>query len=319
MPTYPPVLNDVSRLYEKSQFQGAIGMLDRSLRALGPEDGDARFDLLCWKAMMLTELKDYATCFDILWGLVDEGYVCPLSFNRYRPLENDPRYTEMDRKNEENRAAAEARSEMIYSVHLPEGYGDGKKYPMFLILHGDGFDGTILDLKEEWKPEHVTVHGVIAVYVQSSKVLLHRRYGWMRDPVAARRDVRVCYDDVVSKLDVDLDRVIVGGFSGGAIASVDIAMAAAVPMRGFIALSPSVMPSSVTEDNAARAARKGIRGVMFEGEKELPVAAEDQMLEVFRSAGLACRYDVQEGGGHDIPPQLEVKLGHAISYVLGSD
>ena len=54
--------------------------------------------------------------------------------------------------------------------------------------------------------------------------------------------------------------------SGGATTCVDITMVNIIPIRGFIALCPELMPKSFTVDNVTEAREKGVRGVFLEGE-----------------------------------------------------
>ena len=161
-----------------------------------------------------------------------------------------------------------------------------------------------------------TRRGFIAVYAQSSQRVSASGYVWLNDYAVARKDIRDCYEQVISQYPVDLEKVLIGGFSGGAITSLDITLAEVLPVRGFVALCPSLKPHAFTKENVLKAVQRRVRGVFLEGEHSLPVPDEQEMIGVFEEAGLPFRFYVNAGVGHIFPPDLSIKLGWAIDFIL---
>jgi predicted esterase len=204
---------------------------------------------------------------------------------------------------------------MKYSVYKPDGYIEGKPYPIFFVLHGDGGNANLEQFPWYWPSEAVTQLGFISVYVQSSQVLDSQNYGWLSNPQIARQDIKNCYEMIVSQFAIDPSLIIIGGFSGGAITAIDIALTDVLPIKGFVCQSPEIKPESFTVENVCNAAKRGIRGVFMEGEKVIPVPEEQEMMQIFEDAGLPCQFYVNPGLGHAIPRDLENKLSQAIEYI----
>ena len=146
------------------------------------------------------------------------------------------------------------------------------EYPLFIALHGHGVC-NIKEFSNYWKPHVFTQAGFIFVYLQSSQLLCHEGYGWMDDYETANRDIAQCAQFIKTEYPINDSEVLIGGFSGGAIAAINFVMSDIIPVKGFIALCPEVKPSAFTEENVRLAAKRGVRGVVMEGELMLPVVS----------------------------------------------
>jgi|GEM_PF-4368785 len=309
-------------LYSSPRTQKVLALLGAgrpadALKAASEADrsmgvADDRYARGYLEAVALSALGEWERCFAALASLIEDGYPCPLHFSRFRPLEDLPGFSELKSANERNIARLGARP--ACQVHLPDRAGEGPM-PLLLALHGDGLDGTIEDFRGQWGPREVVDRGCIMAYLQSSQILGHGFYGWMRDLEAARRDARDCVRDLLSQYSIDRDRIIVGGFSGGAYAALDLAFSGAVRARGVIAMSPAARPPSVDGDAVAKAARSGMHAFLTEGEQALPAPA-DGLASLFESQGLAHRYLVHPGG-HDVPVDLAGAVDEAFRIILG--
>lgn len=306
-----------SDLYDGKRYSAALSFLEDSMKNLSAEEiGGHFFKLTVYKALVLNRLEMYEEHFRALRELVDRGFACPRYMMEASPFSEEQRYISLEKDNDLLMSNLRATAHLEYEVHLPEGFDETKKYPVFFALHGDGVDQNVKTFKTQWKPEPFTESGIILVYVQSSQVACHLGYGWLEDPVMARKDLKTCYNLVSQRYGIDGEAIMVGGFSGGAIASVDMVMTDVLPIKGFIAICPEVKPESVTDQNVEWAVQRGVRGVFMEGEKELPVPDEDAMTDLFRMCGLPFRYYVNEGIGHSVPEDLSVKAREALGFIL---
>ena len=139
---------------------------------------------------------------------------------------------------------------------------------------------------------------------------------WLADPEIAKADVLTCYNAISEQYTVDPDRVLVGGFSGGAIAAIDITMAETLPVRGFVTLCPELQPASFTAERVRQAMERGVRGVILEGELVLPTPDEEKMMQILDEVGFPYQLIVNEEIGHMPPTDLEQKLAQSIAYCL---
>ncbi len=93
--------------------------------------------------------------------------------------------------------------------------------------------------------------------------------------------MRQCYDMLAAKYQIDTDRVILSGFSGGAMISINIMLNNTFPVAGFIALCPH-KPDDFTQENVERMSQNNIRGVIIEGALSGEVADQQEMLALLR-------------------------------------
>jgi predicted esterase len=253
-------------------------------------------------------------CLLIIGGILDKGYPFPLSFKRFDPLREKEAYRQIKGKNEALLKKAKASADIAYKVFVPESCRKDKKYPLFIALHGHGIC-SIEEFSAYWKPDVFTKRGFIFAYLQSSQVLCHNGYGWMDDYEKAVRDIEKGIKAIAAEYPVDETSVIIGGFSGGAIAAVNFAMSGIKPVNGFLCVCPEEKPPAFTRENVRKAAGSGMRGVFMEGELVLPIADEDEMRRIFSEEGLPCEYYVNKGIGHETPDDLDAKLEQALKFI----
>ncbi|MGH4124275.1 MAG: hypothetical protein ACREV6_15220 [Clostridium sp.] len=253
--------------------------------------------------------------YNVVKNLIDNGYACGNWIIRELSKKEDERYVELLEKNKLLFIEAQRNAEMKYSVYLPKGYTPDKKYPVFFALHGDGADGDIYNLSAYWTPEAFVKNNFILVYVQSSQVYCHGGYQWNNDINIARKDIRNCLSKVSEKYSIDKNCLIVGGFSGGAMASVDFSMDDVIPVKGFVSLCPGDVSNYFSVEKAEAASNRGIRVVILEGELELEPSVQD-MLKVFDEKGIKYKYEINKGVGHICPENLTEKLENAIKFIL---
>ncbi len=303
---------EADRLYAEERYNEALKLLDHASQQF-PEN---LFDIVWYKACIYNQVQDDQECLNAIELLVNRGFTCPLDWEWFDPLRENARFRRLAEENQRLLAKARQNTKMEYQVYLPEGYAKDQKYPLFLALHGDGGGGNIEDFSRRWKPDGILEQGFIVAYIQSSQLLYTNNFGWLPDYSIARRDVRDCYDRVCAEYAIDQDTVIIGGYSGGAIMSLEITMADVLPIKGFVSLCPELKPESFTRENVERATKRGAKGIFMEGETMMPVPDEQEMLQVFQEVGFPHQFYVNKGIGHSFPQDLGEKLEQAITYIV---
>ena len=274
------------------------------------------FYSILYKAYVYVLTGDHDKCIAALQGLIQQGWYCPLDDDHFEPLWADPRFQALGEGNDRLLAQAPASAKMEYAVHLPTDYSPGRCYPLFIVLHGDGLGGNIEYQRWYWEPDTMTSRGLIAVYVQSSQVAFPGHFRWLEDYQIAKRDIQDCYNQVTAQYAVDPANIILGGFSGGAIMSVEIAMADVLPVKGIVGLCPELRPKSFTRENVERAVGRGMKGVFMEGQIMWPMPEEQAMLDVFQTVRFPYQFYINQGVGHVFPQDFGEKLGQAIAFVM---
>jgi phospholipase/carboxylesterase len=213
-----------------------------------------------------------------------------------------------------------------------EGGGDG---PVLVLFHGFGAPGT--DLVPLYRALDVP-REVRFVFPAAPLVLdprapdeLAPRAWWLIDiiglqqAIAQGRSVELAREKppgldearelvtgflaaLESELSAPLERVVLGGFSQGAMLACDVALRSPRSPAGMVLLSGS--PVSVPEWRERAPARAGLPVLMSHGRSDpiLPYAGGVYLRDLLVEAGLAVEF-VEFNGGHGIPDGVLERLG----------
>ncbi|MCK4260974.1 MAG: hypothetical protein KAX49_18510 [Halanaerobiales bacterium] len=312
--TFKELYKDVSILGDQQKCSEALNLLKQALENFPTNEYQEHFSEIEFaKATLSYECGMYEEYIQILTEIIGQGFAYPQKYLNIMPV-SDERFLKLKEKNLMLLNQAQKQAKLEYEVHLPEGYNEKKKYPLFLALHGNG--GNIKEFSDYWKPNRFTERGFIFAYVQSSQIWWHNGYGWTKNLSIARKDIQHCYDLISQQYLIDSEYTLIGGFSGGAIASLDITMANVFPVNGFVLLCPGLNPESFTKEKVVYAALRGVKGVLMEGELLAPVQSQEEMISLFREVGLQYKYIINKGIGHWFPDNLSEELENGLRFIL---
>lgn len=304
--------------YAQKRYDEVLNLLEHSAELLSNEEyKENLFTIMLDKARIYSELHKSIECFNIIRSMLEKGYSFPLHWKRFDFLKSDKEYQVLKEANENILNQAKENASFKYDVLLPKSYNPNKKYPLFFSLHGDGADGNIPNHSWYWKPDLLLQRGYIVVYPQSSQVYCYNGFGWLIDPILSRKELKNCYEQLLVDYSIDEKCVIIGGFSGGANAAIDIVMANVIPAKGFVALCPGESVMTFEKAAAKKASERGVKGIVFEGENETEAPVQD-MIKVFKEVGFPCEYCINKGVGHWYPEDLDEKVIRAVDFIIRS-
>jgi len=216
-----------------------------------------------------------------------------------------------------------------------EGGGDG---PVVVLLHGFGAPGE--DLVSLFRVLDVPA-GTRFVFPAAVLSLASEGYGagraWWRIDMAAiqRGDVRLTttvpeglevaraaidglLDHVETTWNTPASRIVLGGFSQGAMLSLDVALRRKTPPKGVALLSGSLIAEPEWRALLATPLAAGARAV-FQSHGSLdpilPFSVAEALRDLLRSAGADVTW-CPFRGGHEIPPPVLDGLGRFITGAL---
>jgi phospholipase/carboxylesterase len=203
-----------------------------------------------------------------------------------------------------------------------EGGGSG---PVVMLLHGFGARGDdlaplyrVLDVPREVRfvfpeaplapPELESVGGRAWWPVDTLRMQHAIMTGTARDrsretPAGleqARNQVLALLDAVERELDVHGEHVVLGGFSQGAMLSLDVALRSERALAGLVLLSTTLLCRAEWEPLMAR--RRGLPVLMAHGRQDtlLSFAIAAELRDLLQAAG--CEIEWHEfNGGHEVP------------------
>jgi len=133
---------------------------------------------------------------------------------------------------------------------------------------------------------------------------------------AARAALIGALDEIRATLGVPDDRVVLGGFSQGAMLSLDVALHTERAFAGLVLMSGTLIAEP--EWAPRMPARKGLRVVQSHGTHDplLPFAVAERLRDLLKGAGLDVTW-VPFRGQHEIPPPVLAAAGEFIGRVTG--
>jgi len=217
-----------------------------------------------------------------------------------------------------------------------EGGGDG---PVVVLLHGFGAPGD--DLVPLWRTLAAPL-GTRFVF-PAAPVDLGRAYmggrAWWRIDLeermrrqalgeardltevpegldAARGQLDTLLDEATRALGPPPGKIVLGGFSQGAMLALDAALRSARPLAGLVLLSGTHIAAN--EWAARFDARRGLPVFMSHGRADelLPFALSERLKDTLTAHGFPVEW-VPFRGGHGIPPDVAAGVGAFLQRVLG--
>jgi phospholipase/carboxylesterase len=119
----------------------------------------------------------------------------------------------------------------------------------------------------------------------------------------ARTQLLSALGEMERSLGVPEGQVVLGGFSQGAMLSLDVALRSQRPLAGLVLMSGTLLCKP--EWLPLMPARRGLPVLQSHGRQDmlLPFAIAEDLREHLRGAGLAVEF-LPFSGGHEIPPQV---------------
>ncbi|UCC44039.1 MAG: hypothetical protein JSU65_13155 [Candidatus Zixiibacteriota bacterium] len=309
-PDYRQMREHFGQLYSEGKYQEAARLLEWALPQFPDNVLANSYNL----ALSYLQLQRYEKSVEALQYALDRD----VWFNRFifeseiwQPLTQLDGFEAVLARNEELRAEAQKTSKMELEVITPEGYEKERKYPLFIALHGGG--GNIDAFRNVWISEKMGKEFITA-YIQSSQIVAMDGFSWTEDIEIAKKDISSAYDAVTKEYAVDSEEVIIGGFSSGGVAALEVALCNTLPVSGFVALCPA-KPESFTEANLTAAKERGLRGTLLTTEMDPRLADQKEMVAAMEKVGFEHRFVVTPDVGHWIPDDLNVMIDHSIGHI----
>jgi predicted esterase len=265
--------------------------------------------------LMYIRMEQYEKGIEALQYALDRGiWYSPFLFETelWKPLTEQAGFKDIRIQNEALRMEEQKKAKPDLLVVTPHNYVPEKTYPLFIALHGGSENIEIF--KGRWKSQEMSQEFITA-YPQSSQVIARNGFWWHGDVELARKEIADAYKKIVSEYPVDTENVIIGGFSSGGLAALDIVLSNVIPVTGFVALCPD-WPESFTKENVKDAKNRGVRGVLITGKEDERHELHNKMVGIFKNWGLPYNYVILSDLGHSYPDDLDNLIDHAIDQIL---
>jgi predicted esterase len=308
--SYEEMRAEVVQLFQAESFEAAAAILEEALDEY-PSHLLANTTNL---AIMRVSMGDPEGAVEVLfYGLDHDHFYSKYAFlgEFWAPVREASAWGEFRARNEMARARAQTEVRPRLEVSLPAGFDPDRRYPLFIALHGGGENLDVFI--PEWTSPLLRREFIMA-FPQSTQLVAMNGYNWTEDVGKSLREIQKAYQEVVEAYPVDEEQVLVGGFSSGGVASMEIVLRNALTVRGFVALCPG-MPEAFTPESVRAARDRGIRGTILTTEMDGRVEQQRRMDEVMTEEGLPHEFHITPNIGHWYPDDLGERIDRAIAHI----
>ena len=309
--TYQEMRAHIGKLYEQKKYADAAEILKKALTQFPDHLHANTYNL----ALMNVQLKEYEKALEVLGYGLEKG----IWFGKYdfhaeiwAPLKEAEGFKAFEQKNEAKRQEAQKTVKPKLEVLVPEDYDKNKKYPLFLALHGGGENIDVF--RPQWTSKLLLSEFIVA-FPQSSQIVSMDGYNWTEDIELTKKEIREVYEKVIQDYAVDTARIIIGGFSSGAVASLEIVLDDTVTVIGFVVLCPA-KPDDFTPEKVVEAKKRGIKGTLLTTEMDPRLPDQKEMAEIMKAQGFPLEFIVTPDIGHWYPENLAEMIDTAINHIL---
>ncbi|UCG30042.1 MAG: hypothetical protein JSV53_11180 [candidate division WOR-3 bacterium] len=308
--TYQEMRERLGELYLQQKYSEAAELLLWARE----EFPDYLFNNTYNLVLMYARMDRYDKAIEALQYALDRGlWFAPYFYENevWKPLKKQTGFNRIQEQSEMLKLKAQKTAKQELLVLTPDKFDPDKTYPLFIALHGGSENIEIF--KDRWKSQKMSKEFITA-YVQSSQVISWNGYWWHGDVELTKREIADAYKKIGDEYPVNKDSVIIGGFSSGGLAALEVVLSNTVPVAGFIVLCPD-RPASFNAENVREAKERGTRGVLITGEQDERHPMHDEMVKIFEKEGLPHQYIVIPDIPHTYPEGLDEKIDAAIDHV----
>jgi predicted esterase len=139
----------------------------------------------------------------------------------------------------------------------------------------------------------------------------------------ATEEITRHYNALTTKYAVDRDRVVLTGHSMGGEMAVWLALNAAIPVRGFLAIGPGgpfVDDLENWQPLIEASEGTGLRGYIVVGQEDstIPLNNVRKLVGQLNKAGISCQLEEIPDVGHEFSVEYEASLLRGLKYILAS-
>ena len=198
--------------------------------------------------------------------------------------------------------------ERDYALLLPEPPASGK-YPLLITLHGR--NGNKASDLAQW--ETARQRGWLVLACQSTQPVFPGAYHW-DDPAQGMADLHYYYEQAVQQYQIDMQRIVIAGFSQGSGMAIYTARKGNLPVRGFIGLGTWWEDAQELGDG-----RKDVRGYFIVGEQDHTLERAREIQAVLRETKIEFAEEVHADLGHQFSTDFATSFENAIEFILRGD
>jgi acetyl esterase/lipase len=304
--TFQELTDELMRLYPQGKYAEALEAVEQNADQFPEQSARTTF----WKMCLLSlcgRLEDVISVFrqglDIgLWW--SESLFVDTDLDHVRDL---PEFKQLAAESNKKAAEMQAHIQPARTLLVPE--DTARELPLFIGLHGrNGYRDSNL---EYW--EIARRGGWLVLSPQSRQAIFPGSYCW-DDSEQGLNDILFHLAEIKKTYNVDLQRIIVAGFSQGSGMAIHAGLSGKLGARGFIGVGTFI----AQPDSLRPLARQSqtVRGYFVTGEKDHTLDKARAIQNVLRENNIPFAEEVHPDLGHEFPIDFEGSFEKAINFIF---
>lgn len=308
--TYGDLLDEVVRLREAGKLEEALALVERE----GPRFPQQTAFVHLWRVSLSVALGRIEHAIEAFAEAVAAGcrYPDPMlrDWPAVAPLHDIVEFERLAHIAALRYDAELGASHPTLVVKRPDAVAPVAGLPLLVALHGNNqtADGAV----PEWTA--ATRKGFVLAVPGSAEIsFTPGRFVW-NDGERAQRDVIAHVERLVREQRIDPERIVLGGFSAGALRALQLAYGPALHVGAAVAVGPWFP----LEEVDALASARPVRTFVAVGDRDKDgYAGSVALVERLRSQDVPARLEIIPDHGHDYPPDWARLLSEALDFALG--
>lgn len=310
--TYTKLINATLRLYMKEYYLEAYNYITEN--SVGIKVNEAQIYNFRYSIACKAGLVDLAMEI-IREAITKKGYWYSFEYllkdEDLNPLRKYSEFDELANLCKDRELKAKMSSKSDIKIIKPNNIVSNEKQPLLIALHGN--EENIM-LTEDYWSSCVDNNYTLAL-PQSSEIGFSDGYYW-NNVQKGSDELKEEYDKVLQGYKIDLDKVIIGGFSAGARVALYSMFNDLINVKGFIFVGPWLPEINEWEHLLDKLIAKDIKGYIICGDKDGDcLQCTESFVKMLNERNIPNVFKIIKDLEHDYPENFAELLNEGIEFI----
>lgn len=310
--TYTKLINATLNLYMKEDYLEAYNFITKN--SLGIKVNEAQIYNFRYSIACKVGLEELAMEI-IREAITEKGYWYSYEYlledDDLNPLRKYSEFDELANICKDRELKAKMNSKSDIKIIKPNIKTNNEKQPLLIALHGN--EENIL-LTEDYWSSCVDNNYVLAL-PQSSEIGFSNGYYW-NNVEKGSNELKEEYDNVLQGNNINLENIIIGGFSAGARVALYAMLNDIINVKGFIFVGPWLPEINEWEHLLDKLKSKGIKAYIICGDKDEDcLEGTERFVKMLNERNIPNLFKVIKDLEHDYPDNFDEFLSEGIEFI----
>ncbi|MGH4123527.1 MAG: alpha/beta hydrolase [Clostridium sp.] len=310
--TYTKLINATLNLYMKEDYLEAYNFISKN--SIGIKVNEAqiynfRYSIACKAGLTGIAMEIMRE------AIVEKGYWYSYEYliadDDLNPLKKYSEFDILANICKDREAKAKINSKPDIKIIKPNNIPNNEKQPLLIALHGN--EENIIVTEDYWSS--CVDNNYILALPQSSEIGFSNGYYW-NNLEKGCDELKEEYDKVLQGYNINLDNIIIGGFSAGARVALYAMLKDLINAKGFIFVGPWLPEINEWEHLLDKLKSKGVKGYIICGDKDEDcLDCTESFVRMLNERNIPNVFKVVKDLEHDYPDNFDGFLDEGIEFI----